>query len=525
MRSGLRQVDPVLFVLVVIVLLGALLRLYEFHDWLRFNYDQARDATVAFNISKGELPLLGPLAGGTEFRLGPIIHYFQYLSGALFGFAPSVLAYPDALFSILFIPLVYALVSRMFGKRLGLMAAFLCAISGFMIRYGRFAWNPNSMPFFATLFVLSGWAFIDRASRFRYWWAALFGIALGVGVQLHTFLLVALPLLTVSLFGFLAFRRMLPFRMAGVAIGLALLLNVPQLLHEIRNDFSNTRAFFSGVATETESRHTIPDRFLTDLTCHVRANGFALSSAGDTDDCNRYISKISKNPWEDPIGIVSIALEYVFTIGGFLLLGIFAWKEHNPQKRYFAVAILGYSVILFALVVPVANEVSMRYFLANAFVPFVLFAVWGRFLLARGRVLAVGFFLLFIGLTVSNVLFAKEEFELYQTGKVSDGDMSVLGEMEPLAVFVARETPVGETAHLMGMLSYRRRFAEGIAYLLRLEGKDLIRWETKKLPEEQGPVFHIRKKTRSYEGATEIDGLPILDKVTSGRVTIYLLRR
>ena len=57
-----------------IIFLGAFLRVYEFGDWLRFNPDQGRDAIVAFDMTQGEIPFLGPVAGGTEFRLGLVPH-------------------------------------------------------------------------------------------------------------------------------------------------------------------------------------------------------------------------------------------------------------------------------------------------------------------------------------------------------------------------------------------------------------------------------------------------------------------
>ncbi|NMC87867.1 MAG: hypothetical protein GYA69_05505, partial [Candidatus Moranbacteria bacterium] len=70
---------------------GIFLRTYNFHDWLRFNTDQARDAVVVSDFLEGKtaLPLLGPKAGGTDFKLGPIFYYFQIISAKIFGVSPD----------------------------------------------------------------------------------------------------------------------------------------------------------------------------------------------------------------------------------------------------------------------------------------------------------------------------------------------------------------------------------------------------------------------------------------------------
>ena len=81
MASG-RSRQLVWFGLALIIALGFFLRSYHFTDWLHFELDQARDARVvdaALEGGPGELPLLGPKAGGTFLRLGPAFYYLQYL--------------------------------------------------------------------------------------------------------------------------------------------------------------------------------------------------------------------------------------------------------------------------------------------------------------------------------------------------------------------------------------------------------------------------------------------------------------
>lgn len=525
-RKGGIRFDSTQVAFIAILFVGAFLRMYEFHDWLRFNPDQARDAIVAFDMTTGKIPLLGPVAGGTEFRLGPVTHYFSFLSGTLFGFSPSALAYPDLFFSILFLPLLFLLVSRMFGTRIALSVMLLAALSGYMVRYGRFAWNPNSMPFFTTLFFLSAHSLLFSEGRKKLLWAALFGISIGIGVQLHTFLLVLLPILALFVFIFLFLQKKLSVLVAVISLSCAIFLNIPQIISEVQTKGMNTNAFFNGVGNRTESTRTVSERVGRDALCHVRSNAFILTSLGHSDNCNRFIALMKRKfPMTHPLDIVHAILEIVFTVGGIFLLGFFAWKETRLEKRFLFVGVLVFMVALFLLIIPVSNEIAMRYFLASAFVPFVLLGAWGKFLFERGR-WGIATFVLFVSLLLFlNALFLKKEAALFASGRVSDADMAILGETEPLAEFLSRHTPSQGTAHLIGMRSYRKRFHKALAYPLHLEGKKLLRFEKKGMPEKSGPVFLIRKKTKSYDAMSEIDGMPILDRKTSGRVSVFLLRR
>ncbi len=535
--------DWILITLLLITLVGAFFRGYEFHDWLRFNPDQARDAIVVYDMTHGDIPLLGPVAGGTNFKLGPITYYFQYVSGLLFGFEdPSVLAYPDFLFSVLAIPLLYALIARIYGRKIGLLVAFVSAISAFLIHHGRFAWNPNSMPFFTILFLLAGQAIVFEQGKRRLLWAILFGVALGISVQLHTFLLVIFPMLTVMLFGYLVLRRTFSLAVFSMVIGIGAFLNTPQILFELQTDFFNTKAFFEKVDSQMEEdvsgeggslMHTPSlfgfriDRLEKASICLVRSNTFALSAVGDTDDCKRFEVMKKKKPWNHISGIIQAFLEILFTVGGLLLLGYYARKERDLQKKFLLISLLMYFGVFFFLIIPLASELSNRYFLAIAFLPFALLAVWGRLLfdLNKKTKISAGIFLLFIVMLVwLNFSQLKYDAKAYAGGKVSNSDTSVLGEIEPLAEFVAAHMDTGETGYLIGMKSYRKRFHKALAYRSHIEGKNLDRWEGDALPTGTGPIFLIRKKSDAFDKLTEMEGLTVLDKKTSGRVSIFLLR-
>ena len=135
--------------LAVILALAIFVRTYHFDEWLYFKMDQSRDALLIKNaVDNGpqDLPLLGARVGAVKLqhgflRLGPIYYYFQYLSGVLFhSTEPYVFAYPDLLFSILAIPLVFFLVRLYFPARSALLVTAIIASAASAIRRRR-AWG------------------------------------------------------------------------------------------------------------------------------------------------------------------------------------------------------------------------------------------------------------------------------------------------------------------------------------------------------------------------------------------------
>ena len=148
----------ILVILGVVVFLAFLIRVWFFSDLLTFKMDQARDVKLveeAYNGGIGELPLLGPRAAKTYLRLGPVFYYFEYSAMLIFGDKPWAVAIPDFIFSILTIPLFYYFLRQAFNKKVSLMTTVVFASSFFLTQYGRFAWNPNSIPFWSILLFLS----------------------------------------------------------------------------------------------------------------------------------------------------------------------------------------------------------------------------------------------------------------------------------------------------------------------------------------------------------------------------------
>ena len=376
-------------ILISIILIGFVFRAYHFSDWLRVNMDQARDTKlVETSIQENSWPALGPKAGGTEFALGPIFYYFQIISGKIFGANFVGVAYADLFFSLLSIPLFFLLAQIYFKKPLALSLTWFFAISYFVIKYSRFTWNPNSTPFFVMLFLYAIYNINKTSGNRKIWWAILAGVAMGVGVQLHTTLLIIMPI-SALIFAYYIYRngKLTKICVIAVIFG-SILVNTPQINTEIKTGGSNIRAFFKGAENKNSRNTNLADNLILNATCHVRANFGIAASDGREEECGyndviRNAGKLDGDsmPLSDKIILVFYILgATIFSIGGYFLFGRGWRREKDLDRKFFLKLIFSYTVLTFLFFTVWATELSMRFFLILEFVPFILLGFWLKFL-------------------------------------------------------------------------------------------------------------------------------------------------
>ncbi len=121
---------------------------------MEFLGDQGRDVTIIRDFwQKGNLFFIGPQTSIGNMYLGPWFYYLIAPSLLLANFNPVGPAIFIALINIATIYLIYFVAKKWFSQTVGLISAFLFAISPVVIKYSNFIWNPNIMPFFALLFI------------------------------------------------------------------------------------------------------------------------------------------------------------------------------------------------------------------------------------------------------------------------------------------------------------------------------------------------------------------------------------
>lgn len=531
--TKLQSIPGRTWILIVILALGIFLRTYHFADWLTFNPDQARDAFLIQEMIDGTTwPLLGPQAGNTAFRLGPIFYYFEFGAAKIFGLTPDHLAYPDLLFSILSLPLLYLLSKKYFEEKTALLLSFLYSLSFFSITYSRFAFNPNSIPFFVMLFLLGLSEILSFGRQVRLRFAIAVGIALGIGIQLHTLLLLILPIVIFVVFGYLIATKSVPWRATAIIVGFVLVLNISQIIFETQSGGSNIRAFFRGAASSADStQQNVVYDFANNLLCHSQGSLYIASSAGSGDKC-RWIHVANKLRKQDTseriLTLLPIVGGTLFWCGGVILLFLYLKTEVDPQKKRFLGLLATFIVVSFLIFLPISENASVRYFIISVFFPFFIAGFWIRFygehLRNKGAVVGL---VLFGGLFVFlNLTSIARSASLYADGKGSTVDIAVYGELQAMAMFIASQSESGSLVFLDGKKAYLQRFWKPLDYVVRPNELHLQKYVSRNpIPNNGRIISLVKRSARSYQIGESIRGRSTQAAQTFGNITLYAVTR
>jgi 4-amino-4-deoxy-L-arabinose transferase-like glycosyltransferase len=222
--------------ILVILAIGAYLRLHKISEYMTFLGDEGRDVLVVKHIIVDhKFTLLGPTASVGGFFLGPIYYYFMVPFLWVWKLDPVGPAVMVALFGIATIYLVYRIGRDFFSESVGLIAAALYAVSPLVVAYSRSSWNPNPVPFFACVVIYLLW----YMAVYQKWHLLFFlGIAVGMGLQLHYLFLFLCPVVLI----WMVWHRLLFYHVKYYLYGLGgfILGYSPFLAFEVRHGFPNT---------------------------------------------------------------------------------------------------------------------------------------------------------------------------------------------------------------------------------------------------------------------------------------------
>lgn len=488
------------WILLGIILVGVFLRTYQYANFLRFNPDQARDAGIVRDAVSGKksLPLLGPVAGGTTFKLGPAFYDFEYASAKIFGPTPVHMAYPDLLTSILAIPLLYFFLRKYFSGNISLVATGLAAVSFYAVKYSRFAWNPNSTPFWTLLTFYAFYELVRPGQNRRSFWALVLGVAAGIVIQLHSLALFTLPVVFVLYFAYLFFRKNPAWRWAPVVLIVVLLANSLQIASEFETGGKNIQSFWRGFHTKTSRSGTLADKFVLDTVCHIQGESYMLMPIGNDSHCDfmdvgKNIQKKNNN---NLLLLGDILFAVIFVLGGYFLL-VRAWRqETDPAKKIFLELILLYVTVLFLLLIPLADEISFRFFLVVEFLPFVFAALWLRFLRKHLEkkyypIIAV----VLVGAAVGTNLTASGTYAAYLFGARPAGpngfEEITLGEVRYLAGFVEVHAGGARKVYVQGSATDLFEIVRPLEYFTEPAGLKVAELKKGKTPAPTDRVFLI----------------------------------
>lgn len=167
----------------IVIVLAATFRFYDYQNRYVLGADQARDAIIArFALTKHMLPLTGPFSSAGPFFTGPEWFWFVMLGSILY---PGSFLSPWVLLTCLFILAVYIIFligNEIRGILYGFIAGLLSAVSPVEITHTANLTNPVLTVVFSTITILFAVKYAKvKASIYSF----LTGLSTGIAVSIH----------------------------------------------------------------------------------------------------------------------------------------------------------------------------------------------------------------------------------------------------------------------------------------------------------------------------------------------------
>lgn len=193
-------------ILFTLFIISACLRLFYVSDHqFIFFFDQARDAAIATQITKGDWKIFGPTASGTQDTVFHGVLYYYFLT-PFYAFTadPQLAIFGLAIFSAFSLFPTFFLARKIFkSEKIALLAALLTAFSAVNIVDGTWLSNPALAVIFLPGFFYFSWKSLQEYKTSNLVLAAFF---FGLSVQAAVYLLFWGLLVIFGLF-YLHFRR------------------------------------------------------------------------------------------------------------------------------------------------------------------------------------------------------------------------------------------------------------------------------------------------------------------------------
>lgn len=174
-----------LFIFILVLIIGSILRLYNIDKLDYFTYDQARNALYTKRmIVDHDFRLIGVQTSLSGLYLPPYYYLSLVPSLLLFNLNPVGIDIFTAFLGIGTIILVYIIGNKIFRHPAGLFSAGIMAVSPIIVQLSRRAWDPSILPFFTlTTFFSFYKSYKEKNLLFYLLGFCLYGYCLSLGLS------------------------------------------------------------------------------------------------------------------------------------------------------------------------------------------------------------------------------------------------------------------------------------------------------------------------------------------------------
>lgn len=171
---------------IVIVLIAATLRLYNFSARAPFDWDQNRDYLAVSKIASGNATLVGPVAKGDGgFLLGPLYYYLVLPAFSIMKSSPLALPITSIVLDLLAVTAILVLLRKSLGDWGAIAMGAVYTTSFVFIETSRVSWNVAIVPLYCVVIL----SILSNDVRLSAWRSLVYGIIAGLTWHIHAALI------------------------------------------------------------------------------------------------------------------------------------------------------------------------------------------------------------------------------------------------------------------------------------------------------------------------------------------------
>ena len=243
--ESILRISKYSIMLLGILILNFAITLYKVDELMVFIGDQAWFYLSARDILiNGIIPIVGIASSHPWLHQGAFWTYLLAFALAIGQFHPLSGAYLSIAIGLVTIWLMYYVTTRMFSRRVGLIASLLYATSPLIIYYTRMPYHTTPIPLFTLLYIFALYKWVQGKTIFLP--IVILILAILYNFQISTFLL-TISFLVIASYGFLKkktwFMQSLTPKLLLFSVLAYLLPMIPMLLYDLGHGFPQTVLF------------------------------------------------------------------------------------------------------------------------------------------------------------------------------------------------------------------------------------------------------------------------------------------
>jgi hypothetical protein len=319
--------------------LGLLMRLYNYKELFMYGHDQDLQGWFIRDILENHhLRLIGQETSTAGIFIGPIFYYLLIPFYLVFNMDPIGGLFMTVLLGIFTIWSFYFVLSRIFSKQTGLLAAFIYALSFYTVFNDKEV-VPTMPVILWTVWYLWGLFLTHKGETLK--GLMLLGLLTGLIWEMNMALIIVSPLILLSI---LLSAKKPNFRSVSSGLIIFLITSMPLLLFEFRHGFSQSKSFINSLL---QNQHDVVSGFeKVKRVFYLLSKDFAAVVWGDYFD---------------------LKYEYIF----WLFLVVFALLIFKNKIKKEIAVIFGIWILIYLTFFSLYSKIVSEYYLNGTIVVFI----------------------------------------------------------------------------------------------------------------------------------------------------------